>query len=80
MIRRLIKSVLENPLNALISLAVVAILMDLTGASPLTTLDAVDGKGTWLEGSALLTLYLMIALAFFLLHKESVCVHRVAPT
>jgi len=43
-------------------------LIALVGGVLIATLVAADGKGNWLEGSVLLSLYLMLALAFFLLH------------
>ncbi len=44
-------------------------LIVLVGGGLIATLVAGDGKGNWLEGSILITLYLIIALAFFLLHE-----------
>jgi Ca2+:H+ antiporter len=43
-------------------------LIVLVGGGLIATLVAEDGKGNWLEGSVLITLYLIIAFAFFLLH------------
>lgn len=43
-------------------------LIALVGAVLIATLVAADVKANWLEGSVLLSLYLMLALAFFLLH------------
>ena len=43
-------------------------LIALVGGVLIATLVAADGKANWLEGSVLLSLYLMLALAFFLLH------------
>ena len=43
-------------------------LIVLVGGGLIATLVAEDGKGNWLEGSVLITLHLIIALAFFLLH------------
>ncbi|TFH37900.1 MAG: calcium/proton exchanger [Anaerolineales bacterium] len=42
-------------------------LIALFGAVLIATLVAADGKANWLEGSVLISLYLMLALAFFLL-------------
>ena len=43
-------------------------LIALVGAVLIATLVAADGKANWLEGSVLLSLYLMLTLAFYLLH------------
>lgn len=48
----------------------VLVCMSLIMGNPLiiATLVAEDGQGNWLGGAVLITLYLMIARAFFLLH------------
>jgi Ca2+:H+ antiporter len=43
-------------------------LIALIGGVLIATLVAEDGESNWLEGSVLVSLYLMLALAFFLLH------------
>jgi Ca2+:H+ antiporter len=43
-------------------------LIALVGGVLIATLVAEDGKANWLEGAVLITLYLILALAFFLLH------------
>lgn len=43
-------------------------LISLIGAVLIATLVGLDGESNWLEGAVLVALYLMLALAFFLLH------------
>ena len=43
-------------------------LSSLVGGVLIATLVAADGKASWLEGSVLLSLYFLLALAYFLLH------------
>ena len=43
-------------------------LIALIGGVLIATLVAEDGESNWLEGSVLVSLYLMLALAFYLLH------------
>jgi Ca2+:H+ antiporter len=42
-------------------------LIALVGAGLIATLVALDGEANWLEGAVLVTLYLILALAFFFL-------------
>ncbi len=57
--------ILGNPLNLVyIEFELIALI----GGGLIATLVAGDGKANWLEGAVLISLYLMLALAFFLLH------------
>lgn len=57
--------IMGNPLTLLFNPFELNVLV---GGGLIATLVAEDGQGNWLGGALLITLYLIIALAFFLLH------------